>query len=312
MHDSILAMGRPLPILINSQAGTAKESNAETLAEGLKGAAAELGIDAQVELIEGDAIGHRIGRLKREGGAVIVGGGDGTISSSAAQLAGSDTALGVLPLGTMNLFARALKIPLDPVQALKSLLGGEEAMVDTGTMNGRLFLHQVSLGLQPKMVKLRETMSYGSRAGKILASWRAFVRTLRRPPSLSLEAEAEDGRRWQIKAPALVVSNNLLLEGLPPVSARLDEGILGVYTLQSTTWPDLLSLTKDVVMGQWQRSALMDVREVEHIAIARARRPWKSMTVSVDGELIRVKGRIDIAIKPKSLRVLRPREDKAS
>lgn len=309
MHQPSKSERRPMQVIVNPQAGTAKGSDPAALAESLSAAAAEVGAEIEISLLEGQAIGRKIDRIKASGdaGAVIVGGGDGTVSTTAAQLAGTSIALGVLPLGTMNFFARALKIPLDPALALKSLLQGEEGLVDTGSVNGRLFLHQVSLGLQPHMIRRREAMDYGSRLGKMVASARAFLRTMRRPPSLRLEATAPNGESWCIETPALIVSNNLYDAGLPPLPLHLDQGILGVYILASAGWTDLLSLSKDIALGQWQRNAAMDVRELTRIAISRAARRAKPLTVSIDGELDKIKGELDIAIQPKSLKVLKPR-----
>ncbi|MCL4402149.1 MAG: sphingosine kinase, partial [Acidobacteria bacterium] len=72
--------------------------------------------------------------------AVVAGGGDGTISSVAAALAGSGAALGVLPLGTLNHFAKDLGIPLDLDGAVRTIARGHSALVDVGEVNGRVFL----------------------------------------------------------------------------------------------------------------------------------------------------------------------------
>src|SRR5205823_6107275 len=82
---------------------------------------------------------------------VIAGGGDGTINAVASVLVDTDRTLGVLPLGTLNHFARDLKIPLDVESAARVCLEGREARVDVGEVNGRVFLNNASLGLSPQV-----------------------------------------------------------------------------------------------------------------------------------------------------------------
>ena len=87
---------------------------------------------------------------------IIAGGGDGTISSVAGVLAGTGRILGVLPLGTLNHFAKDLQIPLDIEGALNTIVASNIMQVDVGEVNGRFFLNNSSLGLYPRIVRERE------------------------------------------------------------------------------------------------------------------------------------------------------------
>src|SRR6476661_1256075 len=101
-----------VPVLINRGGGAASRDPdiGETVAKALH----EAGVDADVELIEGGDCSVRCEAAAKRGDAlVIVGGGDGTIGAAASVLAGTKTKLGILPLGTLNHFARDLGIPTE-------------------------------------------------------------------------------------------------------------------------------------------------------------------------------------------------------
>lgn len=86
---------------------------------------------------------------------IIAGGGDGTINAVASTLVGTDRTLGVLPLGTLNHFAKDLSIPLDLEEAARVCVAGHTARVDVGEVNNRIFLNNSSLGLYPSIVRHR-------------------------------------------------------------------------------------------------------------------------------------------------------------
>ncbi|MGC4004181.1 MAG: diacylglycerol kinase family protein [Pirellulales bacterium] len=88
--------------------------------------------------------------------AVIGGGGDGTLSAIAGALAGTKMPLGVLPLGTLNHFAKDLKIPMHLADAAWVVAQRRIAQVDVAEVNGRVFLNNSSLGLYPRMVIERD------------------------------------------------------------------------------------------------------------------------------------------------------------
>src|SRR5690606_17135358 len=83
--------------------------------------------------------------------AVMAGGGDGTISAAAAIAYETGMPLAVLPVGTMNLFARALKVPLVLDDALEALAAGAVGAVDIATANDRPFVHQFGVGIHARL-----------------------------------------------------------------------------------------------------------------------------------------------------------------
>ena len=80
---------------------------------------------------------------------VVAAGGDGTVSAVASAVAGSEAVLGVLPLGTLNHFAKDAGIPLELEEAVRNISTGRAVKVDIGDVNGRAFINNISLGLYP-------------------------------------------------------------------------------------------------------------------------------------------------------------------
>lgn len=298
-------MGKQYAAVLNAGAGTIRGRDPKEIAEAVERSFSEHGHEIDVTLTEGPSFRAEIARHAKRNDleALIVGGGDGTVSTAAALLQGTDMLLGVLPLGTMNLFARALRVPLEFEQALPAVAGGHAAKADIGLMNGQPFVHQVSFGLQPRLVKLRESMQYGSRGGKIFASIRAFLIALRSPPILALKGEI-DGKPFSVETPALAVSNNLYGPGHLPYADDIAGGMLGVYALTSSHWRDIAQASADATLGNWHSNPQIKIFTAREVTVERRHR--RGVTVSVDGELKRVEGPIRIAIKPGALNVIVP------
>ena len=89
---------------------------------------------------------------------VVAAGGDGTVSSVATGIFQSQAALGVLPLGTLNHFARDLRIPFDLAEAVAIVCAGRIGHVDVGQVNDRLFVNNSSIGIYPSIVDAREVL----------------------------------------------------------------------------------------------------------------------------------------------------------
>ena len=122
---------------------------------------------------------------------IVAGGGDGTINAVASAVINTDKTFGVLPLGTLNHFAKDLHIPLDLEDAVRTVLAGHTTQVDVGEVNERIFLNNSSLGLYPRLVHEREKkQQLGSR--KWTAFFWAGVAVLRRYPFL----EGQIKHRW--------------------------------------------------------------------------------------------------------------------
>jgi diacylglycerol kinase family enzyme len=302
---------RRIAVILNREAGALRAADPEKVRAQIEESFSAAGHEIVIAVCDGSRIGELIrGHIEaHDVDDIIVGGGDGTASSSAAQLVGTGIALGIIPLGTMNLFARSLRIPLKLDEALATLAQAEKKLIDVGRVRGQVFLHQVSFGLQPRLIKVREKMAYGSRLGKMLASCRAFVLALRQPPLLTLEI-AFEGKSNIVQTPALVVSNNLYGDTHLPFPDRLDEGVLGIYTCTSMEWAEIAKLAADVVLGNhWTDNPVVEMHRAGEVTIRRAYRSYRPLSVSIDGELARLTGDVKVEVVARSLKVLGPRSD---
>lgn len=237
---------------------------------------------------------------------LLAGGGDGTISAAATVCFRRHMPLAVLPAGTMNMFARALRVPLELEPALVTIAEGEIMPADIATANGRPFVYQYSVGMHSRLVRLRDGMSYGSRLGKIAASARAMVDAFSRP--LKFDAEIVVGGHAEHRpAMAISVSNNPLVPGPVLHAGTIDRGVLGVLVASPMPVTEAARLALAALFfRQWQPHPLFSASEVTHVTLRFARRKAKDYAV-IDGELVPLPAEVDLEIHPGALKVVAPK-----
>jgi diacylglycerol kinase family enzyme len=213
--------------------------------------------------------------------------------------------LAVLPAGTMNLFARSLKVPLNLEQALTALAGGELDQVDIATANGRPFVHQYSVGMHPRLVRIRNGLTYHGRIGKMLASVRAVSATLSRPLVFDVEVRTPNGIENR-RATAISVSNNLLGDGHAPYAETVDQGVLGVYVFKPMPPLELARLAFSLLVGTWKQHPLVSERQVEQVTLNFPRLKTGAKAV-IDGELIDLEKRVELKVHQGALQVIVPK-----
>ena len=237
--------------------------------------------------------------------ALLAGGGDGTISAAAASCFRHEKPLAILPAGTMNLFARSLKVPLNLEQALKAMAGGEVVKVDIATANGRPFVHQYSVGMHSRLVRIREGLAYKSRIGKLIASGRAAMAMLSRPLVFDAEIRTPNGiEHW--RATAVAISNNLLGEGHVPFAERVDQGVLGVYVFKPMPAVEFARLVFSLLVGTWKHHPLVSEQQVTEVTLSFPRRTASAKAV-IDGELIDLEKRVELKVHHGALQVIVPK-----
>lgn len=234
---------------------------------------------------------------------LLAGGGDGTISAAAGICFAHKMALAVLPAGTMNLFARSLGLPLQLEAALAANAGGEIGLVDIATANGQPFVHQFSVGLHSRLVRIRNDLTYHSRWGKMLASLRAVTLALSRPLVFDAEISTPQGTDRR-KATAIAVSNNVLGTRVPYAEA-LDRGVLGVYVIKPMRPWALVRLALSMVFGRWKDHPLVSEKEVAQVGLHFPHRKASAQAV-IDGELVPLARFTDLRIHAQGLRVMLP------
>lgn len=292
--------------VFNRDGGTFRTMDMDAFAATAKSIFERHGHAFESEIIDGGDLVTTLQRVCAESGdhVLMAGGGDGTISAAADFAWRSQVPLAVLPAGTMNLFARALKIPLELNAALESHAHGSIRAVDIATANEESFIHQFSIGFQPQVIQVRNTLEYRSRWGKRLASLRAFGKAMRRPPKFRVRIVV-DGTTIKRTVSAISVANNTYGHGVLPVPEVVNRGELGVYIAGRLTPTALLKLAFSILTGSWRDNPDVDevaAKEVE-LHFPRLRRSAKA---TIDGELIPLPRDVKFAIHPGALKVLAP------
>lgn len=291
--------------VLNRDGGTLRTADLDRLTSDAKAAFAAHGHALEVRVVGGrDLLPALRAAVQSGADLLLAGGGDGTISAAAELCFRSGMPLAVLPAGTMNLFARSLGIPLDLGEALDALAAGEIGAVDIATANGQVFVHQYSVGIYARLVRLREQMSYRSRLGKIWATTKAMIGALTRPPRFWVEIATADGTERR-RVSAIIVSNNPVGDGHIPYADRLDSGHLGIYVAQPLNSFALLVLMLRVMAGRWRGAPEVSDSEYREVILAFPRRKRSAQAV-IDGELMALADRVDIKVQPGALKVMLP------
>ena len=291
-----------LEAIINSGAGAeGKEAIREQLVDMFRAG----GFDANISLAES---GEEIGELARraatsDADVIVAGGGDGTINSVAAEMIDANKVLGILPLGTLNHFAKDLQIPLELEAAVQTIIAGHTLAVDFGEVNGRIFLNNSSLGLYPNIVREREKKQ---RLGR--GKWPAFVwaalSVMRRYPFLEIRLNVE-GEQLNLKTPFVFIGNNeYVMETLSIGGrARLDAGKLSLYVTNRMGRLGLIRLAFRALFGGLRQEKDFLAVQTEEIWLGTRHRRTR---VALDGEVTVMAPPLRYRIHPRGLRVLAP------
>jgi diacylglycerol kinase family enzyme len=295
--------------VFNRGGGTFKTTDMDAFAARAIEIFTEHGHELGARIVEGDQLIDALKSAASEGDMLLAGGGDGTISAAAGIAYQQGVPLGVLPAGTMNLFARSLQMPLDLDQALEAIASGEIKPVDIATANGRPFVHQFSVGIHAKLVKLREALTYRSRIGKMMASTRAFASAIANAPSFHADVLTKRGVERR-RTSGISVSNNPL-EGALPRAHDLNAGVLGIYILAPLTPGLVAKLCLATLRGQWKALPEVSDREAREITLRFPRRSKGAVAV-IDGELVKLAEIVDLKVHPSALHVVMPKANEAA
>lgn len=239
--------------------------------------------------------------------ALIIGGGDGTIAAAIARMGDRPVPLGILPMGTLNLVARDLLIPLDPEAALKALVTGVQGRIDMPRINDRPFLNLAVMGMLPAITRLRERQrgKLGI-VGWLRALWLA-VRLFKHRPRQRLTLERPGQPRQQVRTYALAVGNNQYSEepGLLVSRDHLNDGSLSVHVARHQRLWELFRTLIGVRMGDWRHDSALECLETDRLVIHAKR---TKIHATVDGEVRLVKTPVIITQHPGALAVLAPRD----
>lgn len=302
------ASGKPLvdsalPVIINASAG---KGHADVTVTHVEEAFRAAGAKPQMMACgRGENLRELARRaLSAEPRAIVAAGGDGTISTVGSVVAGTDTALGVLALGTLNHFAKDLALPLALEEAVGVIVGGYQSRVDVGEVNGRIFLNNASLGLYPLIAHERNMQQRRLGRNKWAALFWASMTVLRRSPFLHVRLCLDDRERTCRSTFVFIGNNEYVMEGFDiGTRERLDRGLLSIYVTHRSGRLGLLALALRALLGKLHQAEDFDAMTARSVLI-ESRRAY--LPLALDGEVTRMETPLNYRILPGALRVLVP------
>jgi diacylglycerol kinase family enzyme len=276
----------------------------------LEEAFARHGLQVEIHLCPGAALVETaIHVLDRTGpgkdyDAILAGGGDGTIGAIAGVVAHTGIPFGVLPLGTLNHFAKDLGLPLEIDAAIGTIAAGHVRAVDVAEVNGHVFVNNSSLGLYATMVAERDRQRARAGWGKWPAMVWASIRTALRFPVRRLRV-TNDGWTRRYKTPLIFIGNNAYEVSLPRPGTRavLDDGRLCLFIARPRRIWGLLRVAIRAMLGRLKEERDFESYLTSEVEIS-AHSAW--LRVSVDGEVTPMRPPLRYRIHPGALRVFAP------
>lgn len=290
-------------VIVNRGGG----SFSEDVAESLPGLFADRGVEADVRLVAPDGLGRAFEEAASAEGvdSVVAAGGDGTVSAAAAAMADSKRPLGVLPLGTLNHFARDAGLPADLREAVAAVAAGRPRAVDVAEVNGIVFVNNSAVGLYPLMVVQREeqqrTLGRSKRLAMLVASLRALSRFSRHRLAIRIA-----GTEAPIETPLLFVGNNRYETRLLTLGRReaIDRGELCLYAPLARSRLYFIGLALRGLFGRLdQVRDFVSLDGFEEVEVNSRR---SILAVSTDGETRMIETPLRYRVRPGALQLLVP------
>ena len=236
---------------------------------------------------------------------VAVAGGDGTVGTAAAAVAGTGVELAILPTGTLNHFARDYQIPLDLDRAVDVALGDSLRAVDLGMVNGRYFLNTSSVGTYVVFVRLRERLE--RRLGYRLASALAALRLFLELRTFRVELELEGNVR-HYTTPLVFVGVSQRELGLPNLGMRVTGGRAGLHLIvvRGRTRARIFALALAAAARGYPARARGPHLDGFLIDRCRIHMPRRRGRVALDGELVLLEAPLEYRLAPGVLTLVAP------
>jgi YegS/Rv2252/BmrU family lipid kinase len=295
-------------LILNPRSGA---GSAEPISERMAVAFQAAGREVRITLARSEAELTEAVRAAIAGraAAVVAGGGDGTVSAVAAGLRGHDTPLGVLPLGTLNHFARDLGVPLDLEQAVQVILAGHTTAVDVGEVNGHTFLNNASLGLYPHIVLARRKHPARGMWKWFVAFW-ITLRVLARHRSMAVRLSVGDEVALRRTAIVFVGNNEYRAAGLDAGSREsLSGGTLAIYLVNAGGRRHplrLIRLAWHMVLGVALDGDHLELVRAPAVTVESKR---SRLHIALDGEVNLFEVPLEFRTVPGALRVLVPAQE---
>jgi|SoiMethySBSTD1v2_1073268.scaffolds.fasta_scaffold04547_4 diacylglycerol kinase family enzyme len=295
--------GRPagMSVIINERSGAARNPDVGVQVQSLFG---KHGLSVRLERVRDPAdLPARARQAASRGDVIVAAGGDGTVSAVAGVAVETRATIGVLPMGTLNHFAKDLGLPTDLEQAVAAIAAGHTRDVDVGEVNGRVFVNNSSVGLYPRMVWERNVEQRRGRT-----KWTAFaiamMRTWRNYRTITAHLVVE-GKAAVVRTPFIFVGNNhYIAEGFQLGGrSRLDEGRLSVYMAPECGRFEILSLPVRALVRKLESAELFVEFPAETLTVDV---PSRRVSVALDGEVALSRSPLEYRIRLRALKAIVP------
>jgi diacylglycerol kinase family enzyme len=293
----------PIPLIVNTTAGNG--CGPGTWGD-MRQQFAQRGLDVKIICAgSGDELDNAARQAAGSRARVVIAaGGDGTISAIASHLVNTGVALGILPFGTLNHFARDLGLPMELDPAIDVVANGRHTSVDVGEVNGRFFINNSSLGLYPDIVLDRERQRRRLGRGKWAALVAACARAAKRYPLLWFRIDA-NGESLERRSPFLFIGNNdYVMQGFEiGERSNLQAGRLSLYVTQRAGRFALFLLALRALFRRLEQARDFDMLHARSLMV---RTPRTYLRVATDGEVTLMPTPLHYRIWPAALRVIAP------
>jgi diacylglycerol kinase family enzyme len=294
---------------MNGRAGAFSQRHAAEIEKTLKASFSRHGLEVEIDFIDGEDLNEAVDRARSraergEIAAVVIGGGDGSVRIAASVLSGSGVPLGIVPLGTLNHFAKDLGIPLRIEDAVAAIARKRVRAVDLAEVNGETFINNSSIGIYPYMVIDREARRARHKLAKWMAAVPAFLRMMRHFPRRRLRISAAGFER-PYRTPCLFVGNNEYAVELFTLRRRkrLNSGKLWLYVVKPREPLEFFWMVCRLCFGRLDQAHDLDRFE---LAEAEVSAKTSRLPVALDGDVRILHTPLHYRSRPGALTVIVP------
>ena len=266
----------------------------------LKERFAAAGINGSVHLTDrrGHAAALASAALAEGARTILAWGGDGTINEIGSVVAGTPTALGVVPAGSGNGFAAELGVPWEPAQAIDVVIHGRDRLIDAGELDGRLFFNIAGIGFDAAVAEQFNLRSQGRR-GMVPYVQIGILETFRY--RASTYRVTLDGEELSSNALVIAFANGREYGNRIRVApqALVDDGKLEAVIVEDRGALSRLWAGRHLAMGTANKAARVVLRSIESARVETD----GDIVYHLDGEVGRAHGAVTVRIRPRLLRV---------